>query len=80
MNTSLLKSKKFRAAVFAALANILTFSVSEFGLSLDVDKTIALLSVISAPFLIYIGAEGYSEADAKTEKAKQEGAPDETTN
>lgn len=65
MNSSLLISKKFRAAVLAAVSALLTFLVSEFGLKLDVEKTITLISTISVPFLIYIGAEGYSEKDAK---------------
>lgn len=65
-------SKKFRAAILAAIAALLGFLVSEFGLKLDVEKTIALLTAIATPFLIYIGAEGYSERDAKaiTEESK----------
>ena len=65
MNSSLLISKKFRAAVLAAVSALLTFLVSEFGLKLDVEKTITLISIVSVPFLMYIGAEGYSEKDAK---------------
>ena len=65
MNTELLKSKKFRAAVLAAISAFLTFLVSEFGLKMDVEKTITLISTLTVPFLIYIGAEGYSEKDAK---------------
>jgi len=65
MNTSLLISKKFRAACLAAITSLLTFLVSEFGLKLDVEKTITLISTLSVPFLIYIGAEGYSEKNAK---------------
>ena len=65
MNLSLLQSKKFRAAVMAAISATLAFVVSEFGLKLDVDKMITLITTVSIPFLIYIGAEGYSERDAK---------------
>jgi len=65
MNTSVFKSKKFISAVFAAATSLLTFVVSEFALDLDVEKTVSLMVTLSTPFLIYIGAEGYSEARAK---------------
>jgi arginine exporter protein ArgO len=65
MNTKLLKSKKFRAAIIAAITGILTFATTKFGLNLNVPEITALLAVIMSPFLIYIGAEGYSEALAK---------------
>lgn len=65
MNTSVFKSKKFISAAFAALTNLLVFLVSEFGFNLDIEKTISLMTSLSVPFLIYIGAEGYSEARAK---------------
>lgn len=65
MNEQILKSKKFRAAILAAISNILTFCVTQFGWHIDVSQTIALMSAITAPFLIYIGAEGFSEKDAK---------------
>lgn len=65
MNTKLLASKKFRAAVISAIASLLTFCVTKFGLNLNVDEIINLMTLVLAPFLIYIGAEGYSERDAK---------------
>jgi uncharacterized membrane protein len=65
MNSELLKSKKFRTAVIAALSSLLTFLVSKFGLNLNVDEIIALVTVLVTPFLIYIGAEGVSEIQAK---------------
>jgi hypothetical protein len=65
MNDKLLKSKKFRTAIIAATTSLLTFLVSEFGLNLDVEKTIGLMVALTTPLLIYIGAEGYSEVEAK---------------
>lgn len=65
MNEKLLKSKKFRAAILAALSSLLTFIVAKTGWNLDVNELITLISVVTAPFLIYIGAEGYSEVEAK---------------
>lgn len=65
MNSKLLLSKKFRAACLAAVAGILSFCVTQFGFNLDVDKTISLLTAVMAPFIMYIGAEGMSEAGAK---------------
>lgn len=65
MNTELLKSKKFRAAVLTALTSLLTYGVTKFGWDLDVEEIILLISALSAPLLIYIGAEGYSEREAK---------------
>lgn len=65
MNTELLKSKKFRSAVIAAVTALLTYGVGKWGWDLDVEALTLLMSVISAPFLIYIGAEGFSEAGAK---------------
>ena len=65
MNSKLLLSKKFRAACLAAVAGLLSFCVTQFGFNLDVDKTMGLVGVFMTPFLIYIGAEGYSEASAK---------------
>lgn len=65
MNTSLLKSKKFRASVLAAVSGLLTFLVTKFGLDWNVTEIMTLITTISAPFLFYIGAEGYSEAQAK---------------
>jgi len=65
MNAELLLSKKFRTACLAALTSLLTFLVSEFGLKIDIEKTIALVSTISVPFYLYIAAEAYSEKDAK---------------
>jgi len=65
MNTELLKSKKFRAAILAALASLLTYGVTKFGWDLDVEEIVLLISSLSAPFLIYIGAEGYAEREAK---------------
>ena len=76
MNSSLLQSKKFRAASMAAIASILAFCVSEFGLKLDVEKTIALISTIMLPILIYIGAEGVSEAPAKAVVEEEKGRKD----
>lgn len=69
MNTRILKSKKFIAAVSAALSSVLSFLVARFGLDMDVGETVAMASTVAAPFLMYIGAEGYSERDAKTEIA-----------
>ncbi len=65
MNTELLKSKKFRAALLAAISSILTFLVSKFGFAMDVNEIMTLIMTISTPFLIYIGAEGVSEIQAK---------------
>lgn len=65
MNTELLKSKKFRTAVLAAISSLLSFLVAKFGLNLNVDEIITLITTIVAPLLIYIGAEGFSEAGAK---------------
>lgn len=72
MNTKLLKSKKFRAAAMAAITGLLTFATAKFGLDLDVSEVTTLLTLLMSPFLIYIGAEGYSEAQAKkvVEEAK----------
>lgn len=78
MNTQILKSKKFRAALLAAITSLLTFAVSKGWFKLDVSETITLISTMITPFLIYIGAEGYSEAGAKeaiaTNKIKEENA------
>lgn len=49
----------------AAVTSLLTFCVAKFGLAWDVGEIMALVSTVTAPFLIYIGAEGYSEAKAK---------------
>lgn len=65
MNSEILKSKKFRAALLAAVSAILTYGVAKFNWDLDPTEVIALLTAISGPFLFYIGAEGYSEAGAK---------------
>lgn len=65
MNIQLLKSKKFRAAIIAAITSVLSFAVAKLGLNMNVEETITLLTAVMSPFLIYIGAEGYSEADAK---------------
>ena len=65
MNYKLLKSKKFRAAILGSVSSILTFMVSKYGLELDVTETMTLVTSILTPFLIYIGAEGYSEQSAK---------------
>lgn len=65
MNNELIKSKKFRAAVVAAVGSVLTFIVAKTGWNLDVNELMTLLGVVSIPFLIYIGAEGYSEVEAK---------------
>ena len=65
MNTKLMLSKKFRAAVMAAISSLLTFAVSKFGLDLDVSETMMVITAVTSPFLIYIGAEGVSEMSAK---------------
>lgn len=65
MNEKLLKSKKFRAAVMAAISSLLTFIVAKTGFNLDVNEIMTLIGTVIAPFLIYIGAEGYSEVEAK---------------
>ena len=65
MNTNLWKSKKFRAAVLNAVMVTLTFFVGKFQLDLAVDEIMTLITALSVPFLFYIGAEGYSERDAK---------------
>lgn len=65
MNTELLKSKKFRAAIMAAVSSLLSFFVAKLGLGWDVQEIMTLVSTILLPFLIYIGAEGYSEVEAK---------------
>lgn len=65
MNKELLRSKKFRAALLAAVSSLLTFGVAKWGWDLDVRETTLLISIISAPFLMYIGAEGISEVSAK---------------
>lgn len=65
MNKKLLLSKKFRAAVLAAVSSILTFAVSHGWLDMDVEATMLMVATVTTPFLVYIGAEGYSEAPAK---------------
>ena len=65
MNDKLLKSKKFRAAAMAAVTGILTFATAKLGLDLNVGEITTLLTLIMSPFLMYIGAEGFSEAGAK---------------
>jgi hypothetical protein len=65
MNTELLKSKKFRAALLAAFTALLTYGVSKYGWGVDVTELTLLITALSVPFLIYIGAEGYSEVEAK---------------
>lgn len=49
----------------AAVSSLLSFIVAKFGLSWDVGEIMALVGTVMTPFLIYIGAEGYSEAQAK---------------
>lgn len=49
----------------AAISSLLTFIVAKTGFNLDVNEIMTLIGVVSAPFLIYIGAEGYSEVEAK---------------
>lgn len=65
MNNELLKSKKFRAALLAALSSLLSFLVAKLGLGWNVEEIMTLVSTLLFPFLIYIGAEGYSEVEAK---------------
>ena len=65
MNTELLKSKKFRAAILAAISGILTFISAKAGWNLNTEEIMTLIGVVLSPFLIYIGAEGYSEVEAK---------------
>ena len=65
MNTNLLLSKKFRAALLAAVGSSLTFLVTKLGLGWDVTEIMSLVSTLLVPLLIYIGAEGYSEVEAK---------------
>jgi high-affinity Fe2+/Pb2+ permease len=76
MNNSVWKSKKFQASCLAAISGILAFTVSEFGLELNVEKTMTLVSLVIAPFLIYIGAEGYSEQKAKAVIEEEKGRKD----
>lgn len=47
------------------MSSLLTFGVAKWGWDLDVQELMLLVGVITAPFLMYIGAEGFSEADAK---------------
>ena len=49
----------------SALSAVLTYGVAKFGWDLDVAEIMTLVGIVQAPFLIYIGAEGYSEAEAK---------------
>jgi len=65
MNSELLKSKKFRAAILAAASSLLSFLVAKLGLGWNVEEIMTLVSTLLFPFLIYIGAEGYSEVEAK---------------
>lgn len=65
MNSELLKSKKFRAAILAAVSSLLSFLVAKLGLGWQVEEIMTLISTLLLPFLIYIGAEGYSEVEAK---------------
>jgi hypothetical protein len=65
MNTQLLKSKKFRAALGSAVTSLLTFGVAKWGWNLDVQELMLLITIVTAPFLMYIGAEGVSEVSAK---------------
>lgn len=76
MNEQLLKSKKFRTAVLAAVTALLTFFVSEFGLQLDVEKTISLMVALTTPWLIYIGAEAKRVAE-ENKIANKQGETDE---
>lgn len=65
MNKSLLLSKKFRASVMAAVSGLLSFLVAKLGLDWNVDEIMTLITVVMTPFLLYVGAEAYSEKDAK---------------
>jgi hypothetical protein len=65
MNSELLKSKKFRAAVLAAVSSLLSFLVAKLGLGWNVEEIMTLISTLLLPILFYIGAEGYSEVEAK---------------
>lgn len=65
MNTELLASKKFRTAVITALATLATFIASKFGFHLDKDEVQLLMTVVTAPFVMYILAEAVSETGAK---------------
>ena len=49
----------------AAISSLLTFIVAKTGFNLDVNEIMTLIGTVIAPFLIYIGAEGYSEVEAK---------------
>ncbi len=65
MNYELLKSKKFRTAVIAAITGLLTFVSTKFALGWDIDEISVLLTTLMTPFLLYIGAEGFSEQKMK---------------
>jgi len=65
MNTKLIQSKKFRAAALSAISALLTFGVGRWGWNLDVQELTLLIGVVTTPFLMYIGAEGFSEVQAK---------------
>lgn len=54
----------------AAVSSVLTFAVGRGWLNLDVTDTMTLIGCITTPLLIYIGAEGYSEAPCKAAKAE----------
>lgn len=79
INTSLLASKKFRTALWTAFANLLTFAVTKLGLGWNVDEILLLVSAITAPALMYILGESYSERDAKTELAAAKAKTDAAT-
>lgn len=72
INIELLKSKKFRAALIAAVTSVVVFIAGKIGLGWTTEEVSVLLSAIVVPILVYVGAEGYSEAEAK--RVKEENA------
>lgn len=65
MNTQLMQSKKFRAALIATAAGLISILSTRMGLGYDMNTCLTLAGTIMAPFLLYIGAEGYAEQAAK---------------
>lgn len=80
MNSSLWMSKKFRASVIAATTALLTFLVTKLGLQWDIEEIMTLVTTLVAPFLMYVGAEGYSEQLAKQVLEEQKNRKDVDNN
>lgn len=65
MNTSIFSSKKFQAAIISVIAGLISIVSTRLGLGYDIGTCVTIAGTVMTPFLIYIGAEGYSEQSAK---------------